>query len=217
MNREVRLAVLTRDPVPGYVKTRLIPALGAEGAAMLHRSMASETIVRALASGLPVTVHLQGDLRGDFAAELRAYGASVVAQASGDLGARIGAALAGAGRRLVIGTDSPTLATAWLLRAAEAPGPVVLGPAEDGGYWLLGVDGPAEPLLEGVPWSTAGVLAATLARAALAGLGVTLLPRGFDVDVPADLDRLVQDPDCPPALSALIGALRAAPVRSTTG
>lgn len=211
-----QLAILTRDPTPGQVKTRLIPAIGAAGAAALHRAMVVETLTRALASGLPVTVHLQGDLRGDLAGWMRDMGARVVAQAAGDLGARIAAALAGEGRRLVIGTDSPTLSPAWLRQAASAPEPVVIGPAEDGGYWLLGVSVPAEPLLRGVPWSTPQVLGATLARARAAGLPVALLPRCADVDAPADLPRLRDDPAASPALAALVDLLlsaRRAPAR----
>ena len=203
------LAVLTRDPTPGRVKTRLIPALGAEGAARLHWALVAETLKRAHRSGLPVTVHLDGDLDGEFAAFLRGSGAEVVVQRSGGLGERIAGALHGAGRRLVIGSDCPNFRPEWLQDAASDSAPVQLGPAADGGYWLLGVEGPAEPLLVDIPWSTDQVLAVTMARARAECLDVGLLPTCADVDLPADLDRLAADPETSPRLRATLQSIRA--------
>jgi glycosyltransferase A (GT-A) superfamily protein (DUF2064 family) len=94
---------------------------------------------------------------------------------------------------LAIGADAPHVPAAALAEAAAAlagRAEVVLGPAADGGYYLIGLRGPAPGLFAGIAWSTAGVLAATRARAEAAGLAVHLLPPGFDVDEVADLVRL---------------------------
>ena len=199
------VVVITRTPRPGAVKTRLIPALGAEGAARLHEAMALETVARAAASGLEVCVHLEGALDDPFADRLRALGASLTAQVSGGFSARLIAAMTGPGRRVALGTDCVTFDPAWLVRAASCDAPVALGPAEDGGYWTIAADQPFPALFDGIPWSTSAVTAATLDAAARAGLAVETLPICYDIDTPADLDRLRRDPACPPSLRPFLG------------
>lgn len=201
-----RVVILTRDPTPGRVKTRLVPALGAEGAAALHRALALHTTAVARQSGLPVVVALDGDLAGPFAGALREGGAAVDAQAEGDLGARMAAATTGPGRHVLVGTDCPGLLAEDLVQAASGAG-LCLGPALDGGYWLVALDGappgqptPAHAIFQQVPWSTDRVLRVTLERARAADLRVRLLPPRADLDLPDDLDRLARDPSCPPAL-----------------
>jgi rSAM/selenodomain-associated transferase 1 len=203
------IVVLTKDPVPGRVKTRLIPALGAEGAARLHRAMVFETVSRARATGLPVRVALRGDLAGAFATALRARGCVLEAQADGDLGDRLVHALRGPGRRIALGTDCPTLRPEWLLDAARAPTPAAFGPSEDGGYWTVSIDGTGGPeeterLFRGVPWSSPDTLARSLDRARACGIGVSVLPTCYDIDEPPMLARLAADPRCPPALRPLL-------------
>ena len=199
------VVIFTKVPVPGRVKTRLIPAIGAEAAARLHRAMVSVTLERALASGLPVRVAVAGDMTDPFVAELRAAGVQVSAQAPGDLGDKLLAALDGPGRHIGLGTDCPTFDPAWLQRAATADTPVTIGPCEDGGYWLIGVDDRYPSLFRDMLWSTDAVLPTTLRRARAAGLEVELLPERYDIDEPADLARLRLDPACPEALRPLLG------------
>ena len=199
------VVVITRTPRPGAVKTRLIPALGAKGAARLHEAMAIEAVSRAARSGLPVLVHLDGALDHPFAHALRALGAEVAAQGTGSFGARLIAAMSGPGRRLALGTDCVTFDPAWLRQAAESEAPVALGPAEDGGYWCIAADEPFPALFDGIPWSTPEVAARTLDAAARAGLRVETLPICYDIDTPADLDRLRRDPSCPPSLRPFLG------------
>lgn len=201
-----RVVVMTKDPLPGRVKTRLIPALGSQRAAELHRALALHTVSVALSSGLPVHVALSGRLYGEFAQSLRKLGAQLMAQGEGDLGDRLAAALTGPGRQICIGTDCPTLAAADLRTAAQL-GEVCIGPADDGGYWLIAIDGaapgqpvPGHALFRGIPWSTARTLGATLARADQVGLSVRTLARRYDLDRPDDLVRLAQDPTCPASL-----------------
>ena len=97
---------------------------------------------------------------------------------------------------MVIGSDSPTLPVA-ILRAAfgtlRLDADVVLGPAEDGGYYLVGASRPVAELFRGIPWGTPGVLEATVAAASRAAARLVLLPTWYDVDVPEDFDRLSAD------------------------
>lgn len=197
----VGVEILTRVPTPGRVKTRMAPALGDAGAADLHAALAEATFDLAAASGLPVTVHLEGDLDHPFAMGIRRRGFQLQVQAPGDLGARIRAAMSAPGRRVVLGTDCVVFEPDWLRQAVEDHSPVVLGPAEDGGYWCLAANTPCPALFENIPWSTDAVVDATRAAAARAGHAVSLLPTCYDVDTPADLARLRRDPACPPALA----------------
>lgn len=207
-----RVVILTKDPVPGRVKTRTVPVLGPDGAAALHRLLVAHTLAVALDSRLPVVVALDGDPAGAFAASLRSAGASVQPQGDGDLGDRLVAASTGPGRHICIGTDCPTLSPADLRDAAHRAD-VTVGPAEDGGYWLIaldgrppGVDNPAHTLFRDVPWSTARVLETTLRRAEATGIPVNRLATRYDVDTPEDLLRLAADPACPPGLRLLLPA-----------
>ena len=195
-----RVEILTRVPLPGTAKTRLIPVLGADGAAALHAALVAETLARVRQSGLPARIHLDGPLDHPWCEALRAQGWALLAQIPGDLGARLQAAMAGPGRRLALGTDCVTFAPAWLVEAARAPAPVVLGPAEDGGYWTLCVDAPLPEIFEQIDWSTPRVAAQTRARAQALGLPVGEAPSCYDIDTPEDLDRLRSDPACPPSL-----------------
>lgn len=195
-----RIIILTKEPVPGRVKTRLAPALCPGGPELIHRVLVAETLSRALATGLPVDVCLAGDRHSPFAERLRAAGAAVLPQASGDLGARLTAALAGPGRRLVLGTDCPLFEPEWLRAAIRDPAPVVIGPSDDGGYWMLAIDAPCPGLFRDVAWSTAGVAATTMTRARELGLAVSRAPTCYDIDEPSDLHRLLADPRCPIAI-----------------
>lgn len=193
--------------MPGTVKTRLHPALGPEGAARLHAALTRHTVQTALRSGLEVRLALDGQLQGAFAAELEALGAKVQDQGSGDLGQRLRRACEEPGRVVCIGTDCPSLQTADLITAAARTG-VCFGPADDGGYWLIALDGGQEALLsllfEQIPWSTAQTLEVSLVRLASAGVDAQLLPTRADLDTPADLSRLRADPSCPAALLPLL-------------
>lgn len=191
---------MTKEPRPGRVKTRLAPALKPGGCEAVHTALVHETLSRALSTGLPVTVSLSGSLDGPFADRIRQTGASVVPQASGDLGDRLIAALAGPGRLLVLGTDCPLFEPAWLTDALSSPADVVLGPSDDGGYWMLTHSAPCPGLFTGIPWSTAETASATMQAAGALSLTLSLAPTAYDIDEPADLHRLLADPRCPPSL-----------------
>ena len=122
--------------------------------------------------------------------------ARCVAQVEGDLGTRMAHAVAAAFAEhgapvMVLGADVPHVSTACLAEAAAvAPGRVVIGPAEDGGYYLIGLARPAPELFAGVRWGGDDVLDATRTHARRLGLRAELLPSTFDVDEAADVERL---------------------------
>jgi rSAM/selenodomain-associated transferase 1 len=195
----VALAVMAKAARPGEVKTRLAPALGPEGAAELYRCFLVDLVDRltALAGATPAVAYAPADA-GDLFRQL-APGFALLPQRGGDLGERLSNLFddlfaAGHGAALVIGSDLPTLPDAILAdavaRVRDPAVDLVLGPSEDGGYYLIGMRERRPCLFEGVAWSTDRVLAETRERADGARLRTALLPRWFDVDEPADLDRL---------------------------
>jgi len=190
------LQVFARAPVEGEVKTRLIPVLGARGAAELHRRLMDETLRRACAArDATVQLWVAGDPAHPFVQECAGrFGIAVHRQLGADLGARMGHAFAhaldgGAGRCILIGCDCPAQTVQDLEQAAEAlrRHELVLQPARDGGYVLLGLTRPRPQLLEDVQWGSARVTAQTLQRAAALGLAPHLLRALPDLDGPEDL------------------------------
>lgn len=191
------LIVFTRLPQPGKAKTRLIPALGAEGAADLQRRMTLQTVGRAWAActALPDTrliiAHEGGSER-----EMHNWLGPLCfqPQAQGDLGTRLTQAMdrahaEGARKIVIIGTDCPDLNEEHLQTAFSMLDEfdAVLGPAHDGGYYLIGMSEPQPRLFEAIPWSTGDVFATTLQRANEAGSSLGTLPPLADVDESADV------------------------------
>jgi uncharacterized protein len=186
---------MARYPAPGRVKTRLARALGAELACRLYGAFVLDLADRL--RRLPYRVTWAYEPAEAPFADL-VPGDRSRPQEGRDLGERMACAVAaefrdGPGPVLVIGADVPHVSAAALSEAVTAlrrDADVVLGPAADGGYYLIGVTAPAPPLFDGLPWGTSRVLDATLARARSVGLRSSLLAPGFDVDVEEDLDRL---------------------------
>jgi uncharacterized protein len=196
----VAVAILAKAPLPGFAKTRLIPELGAHGAAALQdRFIARAAETACAAETGPVTLWATPDIRHAAFRDLAArHGLRLATQPDGDLGARMLAALAAAdGPALVIGTDCPALTAdhlrdaAAVLRAGTAE--VVLIPAQDGGYVLIGARRPQPALFSDMAWSTHVVMSETRSRLLRAGIPWTELAPLWDVDTPADLERLRQD------------------------
>lgn len=190
--------VFAKAPVAGYAKTRLVPALGADGAARLARRLLESALAAALDAGIgPVELCCSPDQRHPaFAGVPRIEASTLTAQGEGDLGTRMSRALGRALREhagaIVIGTDAPALDAAYLRAAAallDSHG-AVLGPALDGGYTLVGLSRPAPALFEGIGWSTPQVMAQTRERLARLGLRHAELPPLADIDEPADLRHL---------------------------
>lgn len=183
-----RIVLFTRFPEAGRAKTRLIPALGPDRAAALHRRLTERTLAAVRASGLPFELRVTGAPPSAFADWLGPV--PIADQGEGDLGER----LARAGPpypTIFIGADAPDLTADLLLAAAAALAtcPATIGPAEDGGYWLLGLAQPVDGVFAGVDWGTAAVFAQSVDRLAASGIVPHLLPRLADCDRPEDLAR----------------------------
>jgi uncharacterized protein len=191
-----RLIIFTRYPEPGQVKTRLIPLLGPQRAADLHRRLAVHTLAwaheLAREDGVELVVHFDG---GDEQLMEECFGNTFlfIPQGSGDLGERLTAALADiCGPTIVIGTDCPALTPDQVrgailaLRCAD----VVLGPATDGGYYLVGLKAPQPQLFTDIPWGTDRVCETTRQRARTVDLSVQLLQALPDIDRPEDISLL---------------------------
>lgn len=193
----VAVAVLAKAPLPGFAKTRLIPRLGAAGAAQLQARLLEHTLdtVRTAAPDAielwctPATAH-------PVFARAAARGVRLRLQGDGDLGARLHAAatqaLAAHARVLLVGTDCPALTPAHLRAAADAldDGDACVIPAADGGYVLLALARGDPRLFAGIEWGSARVMAQTRARLAALGWRWRELPPLWDVDTPADCERL---------------------------
>jgi len=195
-----QLLVMTRLPRPGMAKTRLIPALGEEGAARLHAELARRTaaVAATLAASRGCSVEIRYTGGPNDAARAWLPGPFRFAdQGEGDLGERLKRAFAdsfrqGYTRVCAIGTDCPGLTPGIIARALDrlTRAEVVLGPAHDGGYYLVGCRRFLPELLTAIPWGSGEVLAATLEKAEQLGVSHQLLPTLHDVDRPEDLRHL---------------------------
>jgi rSAM/selenodomain-associated transferase 2/rSAM/selenodomain-associated transferase 1 len=218
-----RLIVFTRFPEAGCVKTRLIPALGAERAAALHRRLLLRTLrtaeIGCRLSEADLEVHFDG---GSEEAFHHWVGDRYIcrAQRGGDLGDRMAHAFegsfeAGCQAAVIIGSDSPGLTPELLVAAFEKLGSssVVLGPADDGGYYLIGLGRPVPELFRSITWGTGRVLGESIEILARLRITPALLAALGDIDRPEDLavwNRWVKVEDAKETVSVVIPALNEA-------
>ncbi len=192
--------VFARAPRGGSTKTRLIPALGPEGAADLYRCFLLDTLANVGQLHAAVTV-AAADASDLDALAILARGACpearLIVQVGEDLGGRMANAVKralseGHSQAVVIGSDSPSLPTDILSQAVHlsAERDLVLGPCFDGGYYLIGMRSVQAKVFAGIRWSSNTVLAETLERAREQSLTVALLDPWYDVDTPDDLQLL---------------------------
>jgi rSAM/selenodomain-associated transferase 1 len=202
------LGVFAKIPGLEPVKTRLQSRLDRAGAERFHMASLADTLETACRVVDAPVLFLSAWHSDPGAAHALLKGAGleestwnrvhVAGQHGAGLGARIEAAFVhlatGGEAALLLGSDSPALGAAMIRRGLDAlmTADVVLGPADDGGYWSIGVRTPVPGLLDGIPWSAADTFAATRARAAALGLEVTVLDAWTDVDHPEDLDVLAR-------------------------
>jgi len=196
----MRLIIFTRYPEPGVTKTRLIPRLGPEGAADLQRELTERTLQVAMDGQQDLQFEVEVRFVGGGMDRMRAWlGDNILlsSQSSGDLGAKMHHAFedafdAGVKRALLVGSDIPEISAEILLQAFHEleNSDLVLGPAVDGGYYLVGLRAPCPELFTGIEWGTSSVLESSLGVAQALGLRVRLLRRLSDLDRPEDLGRL---------------------------
>jgi len=195
---DARILIFAKAPEPGYVKTRLLPSLGEEGAADLYKHLLKQTVKSVTAANLaPIQLWCAPHSTHSFFQQLASqYHLALYEQSGADLGERMysaaGFALNESKAVLLIGADCPLLSSAhlcqslqWLMEGSDA----VVGPAEDGGYVLLGLRQNKTVLFENIPWGGNQVL--KLTRERLAGLGWCWqeLEPLWDLDRPADFER----------------------------
>lgn len=194
------VAVMAKAPIPGSVKTRLVPPLSADQAAELSRALLLDLLqqLRGLNDAARYLCYAPAHA-GDLMGAIAGPDFELVAQRGADLGARMAALftdLSARGHRniVLIGGDLPAFPADYLVRAfayLQAPSaPVVLGPSRDGGYYLVGMNRPVPEIFQNMAWSHNQVLAQTLAKLGRLGTPARQLPSWFDVDIPADLARL---------------------------
>ncbi|MFZ5875831.1 MAG: TIGR04282 family arsenosugar biosynthesis glycosyltransferase [Nitrospirota bacterium] len=200
------MAVFAKAPIPGAVKTRLIPPLTPARAARLHAAFVDDTLRRvALLDVVRFLAYAPRPRDPFLLACASRHGARTIAQGPGDLGARMRRVTARLLERypkvVIIGTDSPTMPIAFIEAAARQldRADVVFGPSEDGGYYLVGQRRLYPEIFQDIVWGGSDVLAATLDK--IPRGRVALLPPWYDVDRPTDLARLQMELaatiDCP--------------------
>ncbi|GFO68558.1 hypothetical protein GMLC_21370 [Geomonas limicola] len=188
------LAVFAKTPHPGKVKTRLAPALTPEEGAELYHCMLQDTIARMRTLGVETVIFYDGD--EEFFRNFHP-GLRLIRQHQAGLGERLEAAFRqledlGYRERVVIGSDAPDLPLSFIREAFDFLGTgkdVVFGPAEDGGYYLVGLSGGMADLFQDVPWSTSEVLAVSYQKAQHAEFAVELISTWYDIDSYEDLLR----------------------------
>ncbi len=189
------ICLFAKAPNPGQAKTRLAPVLGNEGAAHFARALLLDALDEWKTSELLIA-HT-GEMSASLWRRMKPF--HQVSQGQGDLGARMERVLTHTLRTsdvaIAVGTDIPGLGEeqAALATAKLKTHDAVLGPSEDGGFYLLAVKRCPKGLLDDVPWSSTNTLAITRERLASAGMRVALLDTRYDVDKPADLRRLAAE------------------------
>ena len=197
MTDSFRLMVFCKAPVPGEVKTRLHGAYTPEQAADIHRELAIETLEQCLElkhamPGIILELWCSPDSDHEFFQYYQTQGYELLQQSGDDLGERMhNGFLQQKGAGLLIGTDCPPIDVNYLMFAAKQlkSVDVVLAPAEDGGYGLIGLHRPNFNLFENITWSTDTVLSKTIERCESQKLTTKPLPLIWDVDDPDDVDR----------------------------
>jgi rSAM/selenodomain-associated transferase 1 len=189
---------MAKEPAVGRTKTRLCPPLTPEQAAALYEALLRDTIsLAAPMEGVQLSVAVTPPEAIDRFRRWCPPGTLLLPVTGADIGDCLDQVLgrllaSGHARAMALNSDGPTLPVRYLEQAVafldEAD--VVLGPGEDGGYYLIGLKRPHPELFQEIDWSTERVTAQTLARARMMGLRVALLPAWYDVDTAADLDRL---------------------------
>lgn len=205
------IIILAKLPEEGNVKTRLGPLLNVEERSEIAECFLNDTVAKSRTVPASVFLAYSGD--GVRKEQLSAFRVTCFEQAEGDLGARLANAVGTVARSghspvIVTGTDSPMISEATLVKAIDAfcdeNVELVIGPSDDGGYYLIGMRSPTPELFVGVSWSTDSVYDETISIARRLGIEEIIeLPQSFDIDTPADLKRLYREATRSPDLQRM--------------
>ena len=206
------VVIFAREPVPGQVKSRLAADIGDRAAARVYEATLANTINEARSSGARVVLSLADVPSGSWAGT---HELPIEIQRGGDIGDRMDDAFSrrfgeGETRVVVVGSDCPWLRAAHVARASAKLGgaEAVIGPAADGGYWLVAQRSPGLPLFARIPWSSPETLARTRTRIENLGASWYELEELVDIDTGADLELVLDDPRTPePLRRRLLGIL----------
>jgi len=203
--------LFAKAPRGGQVKTRLVPPLTSAEAAELHTAFVEDMLAR-LRAHTAFDVELHTDVNTD---AWRASSVTRKLQIAGSLGLRMFHALetalaSGYQRAAIVGSDAPTLPPSYLESLLRSRADVALGRAEDGGFWGISAGRVSAKMFAGVHWSQPDTLDQTVHAIEAAGLSIEVGPTWFDIDGPADLDRILAAPDLPPATKLWVDRHRGA-------
>jgi rSAM/selenodomain-associated transferase 1 len=192
------LVIFAREPIPGLVKTRLAEVVGAGTATSVYTALLEHTVATARAAGIGAMISLAGEPGREWAETLDL---PFEIQGGGDLGERMAECFRrrfaeGRSRVVIIGSDNAHLKPEHLRSAFTALDdlPVVVGPADDGGYWLIGQRAPRVDLFTDVPWSSPDTLEATRVRLRTLDIPWRELDTLPDIDTAEDLGKATTDP-----------------------
>lgn len=193
------IVVLGKEPVKGAVMTRLAKSIGDRKAVQIQIILVHHILKRLRSMPYPIILQLKGNPNGTFANKCRHLGIIIEAQADGTLTEKIHHASQRAERTLTLGMDMPLIDLTELEKAMQ-DSHLVLGPSEDGGYWVIGGTNIPLSILTDVPWSTNQVWQSTVDKCTALGLEYKVLSRQQDIDTLSDLQTLLSNPTCPVSL-----------------
>lgn len=195
------IIIMAKQPRAGKTKTRLCPPFTIEGAAVLFEALLRDTIELAAGlEGIQLAIAISPPEARAYFSSISPPGTLLLPIEGANIGICLEKALEGLLERkfkkvIALNADGPSLPREYLVDAFRLldSNDVVLGPGEDGGYYLVGLKQMNADIFADIPWSTSAVLEKTLAQAAQSGLRTALTPTWYDVDIPADVDRLIKE------------------------
>ena len=196
---EHAIVILGKEPIPGTVMTRLASDIGDEKASQIQLTLALHIMSVLTTTSYSIYLHLKGNTEGRFANRCIEMGVKVEEQASGTLTEKIYHASTTAQRTLVMGMDMPLVDVVEVEQAMQET-TLILGPAEDGGYWIIGGTSIPLEILSNIPWSTNKVWQSTVDKCTQLGLEYKVLSCQQDIDTLSDLLNLLSNPQCPSSL-----------------